>query len=193
MANLPSRKNLASQREGLFKHGLIFELPYTSIGAEEMYTIRMRYVSAMDKAVVEAMPADAQKQVFDGLKSIEKSQQGTQKDPNSLLEALSNNAEQVKAADLLFCAAAVRSVDGDENKTEPAVYMTEEDAEAHDAYFVEDLAAEDRLGFLMATIGGNQELARRLKLFRPESKSDVQDSAAGGVDESPSLHAVESV
>lgn len=192
--NLPTRKTLKSQREGLYKHGLVYELPYTSIGNEELYTIRMRYVSAMDRAVVEAMPADAQKRVWEGLKGMEKAMRDTggHKDPNSLLEALSNNDEQVKAADLLFCAASLMAVDGDDSVTTQAVFLTEEEADQHGGWFVGDIAAEDRLGFLLATIGGNAELAKKLKVFRPESKPDVQNGETSGLAENTALHAVES-
>lgn len=179
--NLPKKATLEKQRKDLRENGLVYELPYTSIGEEDMFTMRMRYVSTMDKAVIEAMPAQAQKQVFDGMRSIERSTRN-HKDPNSLLEALSNNEEQLRAADLLFCAAA----------WEPVVVMTEEEAAGDDSvYPVTAFAAEDRLGFLMATIGGNQELAKRLKLFRPESGPDVQDGEAGGLAEKAAVRLVE--
>lgn len=168
--SLPAKKDLKKQREDLREFGLVLPLPYTKLGDEgtEEYTIRMRYVSAMDKAVVEAMPAETQKQVWAGLQGIQKAA-GRHKDPNSLLESIANNAEQVHAADLLFCAAAL----------EPEVVMTEEEAEGDDnVYPVTYFAAEDRISFLMGTIGGNTEIAKTMRLFRPEPPAHVQDSEA---------------
>lgn len=183
MAFLPKRNDLKQQREDLRKHGMKIPLPYTSIGSDEQYEVIMRYVSAFDKSIVEAMPSDTQAKVWEGIKGIQAASRAGTSDPQSLIESVAQNAEQLHAADLLFCAAAIN----------PKVVMTEEEAgDSDDVYPVSYFAAEDRISFLMGTLGGNQDIAKTFKLFRPKPDDDVQDSAAGGLAESPALRAVES-
>lgn len=183
MALLPKRSDLKKQREDLRNHGMKVPLPYTSIGSDESYEIVMRYVSAFDKSIVEAMPQDTQAKVWEGIQGIQAATRAGTNDPKSLIESVAQNAEQLNAADLLFCAAAIN----------PQVVMTEEEAGNSDnVYPVSYFAAEDRISFLMGTLGGNQDIAKTFKLFRPEPVSDVQDSAPVELAESPALHAVES-
>lgn len=184
--NLPKKAVLAEQVTDLRTNGIIFPLDYTSVARaaedndgsfdpSEAYSIRMRYVSTMDKAVIEAMPAEAQKQVWDGLKSLQKAQ-AKHKDPESLLQVAANNEEQVRAADYLFCAAAI----------EPRVVLTEEEARlgGEDVYWVGTFLAEDRLSFFAGTIGGNSEISRKFKLFRPEQGTPVQGGTVHRLDRS---------
>lgn len=184
MVSLPKRRDLKKQREELRTQGMLVPLPYTSVGDDDAgsYEIRMRYVSAFDKSVVEAMPQHTQEKVWEGIKGIQAATRTGNSDPTSLIESVSQNAEQLRAADLLFCAASL----------EPKVVMTEEEAgDDDDVYPVSYFAAEDRISFLMGTLGGNQEIAKTFKLFRSKQGDDVQDSPAGELAESPALRAME--
>lgn len=174
--NLPKRVTLKKQRDDLRKQGVLWPLPMTSIGddrdeddldgAGETYEIHMRYISTFDRAIVDAMPQEAQEQVWSGIQSIQNASRGA-KSPDSLVSLAAQNEKQVNAARLLFCAAAIN----------PRVYMTEEEADEDPmGYYVGDFANEDVVSYFMATIGGNAELARRMKLFRPERRDDAQDS-----------------
>lgn len=181
--NLPKRATLKKQREDLRNNGVIWPLPMTSIGDErddddldgagETYEIHMRYISTFDRAIVDAMPKDAQEQVWEGISSIQ-NQQRHAKSPDSLVSLAAQNDKQVQAARLLFCAAAIN----------PKVYMTEEEADADPgAYYVGDFANEDVVSYFMATIGGNAQLAMRMKLFRPERRDDAENGNVRRLDE----------
>lgn len=181
--NLPKRNDLKKQRAELKSNGMVVPLPYTSIAAGESYEIVMRFVSAFDKSVVEAMPQDIQNKVWEGIQGISAAQKSGNTTPESLIESVSQNESQLHAADLLFCAASL----------DPKIVMTEEEAgESEDVYPVSHFAAEDRISFLMGTIGGNAEVAKTFKLFRPKKGGDVQNSPSGELVESPSIRALES-
>lgn len=171
ISKLPMRKALIEHRRRQIEDGMTFPLDATSIanGEEEPWYVRVRRISTMDEAIIEALPADAQQSVFEGLQALGRAQDeaGKNTDAKTMLEMLSNNKSALRAADELFCAAMI----------EPEVVMSEADlVHEPDAYVVTDFAAEDRMALMMAMVNTESGMARKLKLFRPEEVIDVPAS-----------------
>lgn len=182
LSKLPMRKALVEHRKRIVTDGMIFPLDATSManGEDEAWEVRVRRISTMDEAIIEALPADAQQAVFDGLKALQKAQEeaGNNADAKTMLEMLGNNRQALRAADELFCAALI----------EPECVMTEADLVGNpDAYVVTDFAAEDRMALMMAMVNTESGAGRKLKLFRPSEVIDVPARETGGLDESAAL------
>lgn len=177
---LPARKAIQDHRRRQLEDGYVFPLTATSLGQDEVWEIRVRQLSMMDQAVVNALPTATQDAVYRGMKEFEKAQKAVAKLPEAtnLVEVTKNNATLLQAADRFLCAIAI----------EPTIVMTEAELEMNpDACVVTDIAAEDRVAVFMAVLDSESAQAKRLRLFRREHSNDVPARSDVRLVETPSF------
>lgn len=180
---IPKRSLLQEHRRAQAEDGYIFPLEATSLGGDEVWSIRVRDISLMNAANIKMLPTATQDVVYAGMKELERTQRVAQSLPEAtnLFEMAKNNELILQAADRFFCAVAI----------DPPVVLTEADlaGAGEDAYMVTDFAPEDRVTLFFATMNKESEQSKKLKLFRPRQATDVRPVSTGELAEVTSLGA----
>lgn len=170
---LPKPSLLKEHRRRQVEDGYIFPLEATSLGGDELWSIRVRDISLMNSANIKALPTATQDVVYAGMKELERTQKVAQSLPEAtnLFEMAKNNEMILQAADRFFCAVAI----------DPPVALTAAEATDEDTYLVDHIAPEDRVTLFFATMNKESEQAKKLKLFRPRQTGDVRPVPAIGL------------
>lgn len=167
-SRMPSREAFLAFRQKQVELGFEFPLTASSVGKSEQWKARVRRLSLMDRASIDALPSLVQAQIWEGLKVLREETRRRNRDgiddPESLIEVLANNERVLPAADA-FCIASF--IDP------PLVYRTDELNRFPNAYLVTDIRPEDRVSFFLACSDADSEAAKKLKLFRPDRESPI--------------------
>ncbi|MGB3328218.1 MAG: hypothetical protein WBA46_04635, partial [Thermomicrobiales bacterium] len=167
-SRMPSREAFLAFRQKQIELGYEFPLSASSMGKSEMWLARVRRLSTMDRASIDALSPLVQDQIWEGMRIVREETRRRNRDgmddPESLIELLANNERFLPAADA-FCVASF---------IDPVLVSHPSDlARFPNAYLVTDIAAEDRVAFFLACSDAHSEAAKRLKLFRPRGESTI--------------------
>lgn len=181
ITKLPMLDAVRRHRQERLENGFLFPLSATSIGMEEVIHARVRRLSSVDRAAVQALPADMQQVIWDGLKEFQAEQKkaGDDADPDSLLEMLAGNEKILKTANA-YCRAAF---------IHPRLVLNQSEITDENTWLVDDVEAEDRIALFLACMDADSPQVRKLKMFRPTRRELATDGEAVSMAEA-SLRAV---
>lgn len=147
----------------------LFPLHASSIGRKTVWKALVRRLTLMDKASLGHLPSHLQNFVWSQLKAIQKDIDRLQEagqEPKDIQEALANNDQNIRAANL-YCHAAF---------VDPQIVLNQHEENLSERKLhVERIAVEDRLAFIIGCNNANGEQARLFETFRPESRADAPD------------------
>lgn len=163
---------MRARRERARTEGYQFLLPDASRNQDgEPFFIRMRRLSLQERASVNGISEEMQTLVWEKTKALAESQQlkHTTQDPDEIMDLIRNNTALKEAVDTVVCAVVV----------DPPVTLDMSEAEANeDLWHVDDFTAEDKWSIYQAALDSNSKESQSLKLFRPESDSNVGNLGA---------------
>lgn len=147
----------------------LFALHASSIGRKKVWKVLARRLTIMDRASIAHLPDHLQNFVWNQLQSIQKETERMREageEPKNIQEALANNDQNIKAANI-YCHAAF---------VDPQIVLNQhEENLAERKLFVERIAAEDRIAFMIGCNDADGEQARLFETFRPAPAPDALD------------------
>lgn len=156
--------------------GYTFPLTSTFAGMDEddVGDARVRRISSLDSAVLESLPNEVQATVWAGMDAMRKFQNEAKSrgEPTNLKEMMANNREIITAASEWCIAAFIQ----------PKLVKTEAEL-TPGAWLVDRVHEEDRVNIFLMCMDNDSDAMKKLRLFRPERRSDAEDDAAGGTPE----------
>jgi len=174
---LLSRREMIAHKTNQQKNGFEFPLSATFLGIpeDEQPKARVRRISLSSQASIDQIPSHLQDAVNRGLEELAEVQKRVREDGTStetLRDRISNNEAILPAANA-YCLAVF---------IEPR--LTEHEADATDEiWWVEDLAAEDRLDIFYANLNADSAAAKKFRIYRPKPVIDVPHRPAEPVRE----------
>lgn len=149
-----------------------FPLHASSIGRKTVWKVLARRLNMMDRASLGHIPENMQNFVWQRLQDIQKDMQALQEsgeNARTITEAHANNEQSIRAANI-YCHAAF---------VDPRIVLEQGQENVPERkLFVDRIAVEDRLAFLLACNDADGEQARLFETFRPGSAPDVRDREA---------------
>ena len=165
---LPSMESIEAFQEEQLVNGFTFPLTATSLGRPEPMLARVRRLSTIDKAAINALPSEMRDVIFEGLTEFNKQQKimADADDPTSMNEMMANN-DKVLAAANAWCEAAF---------IHPQIVRTREQAVGkQNTWYLDLIHPEDRVGLLFACLDADNGNAAKLKMFRPKRRDAVEN------------------
>lgn len=147
----------------------LFPLYASSVGRKRVWKALVRRLTIMDRASIGHLPDHLQNFVWSQLKVVQKEQERLRdqgEEPRDINEALANNDQNVRAANI-YCHAAF---------VDPTIVLEprEENLAARTLH-IDRIAVDDRIAFLLACNDAASEQGRLFETFRPESGADAPD------------------
>lgn len=173
ITSLPSYKAMMDHRRDVIENGFLFPLTASSIGLPDVLQVRVRRLSTVDRAAINALPQDMQEVIFRGIKEMQRvQQQNNNEEPENILEVLAGNEDILKTANAWCLAAFIhpRLVD--------SPHEIELGAPGETVWALDAIHEEDRIALLLASLDADSAQNRKLKMFRPEWGRAAQDREA---------------
>lgn len=146
---------------------LKFPLHASSVGKRDVWKVLTRRLSMINRAEVAFLPDHLQAFVWEQLKVSQKEIEKARKknfEPRTMNEALANNENLLKVADLFVMAAFV----------DPQIVLNKEDEDINQRKLhIDRIQPEDRMAFWIACRDAESEQARLFETFRPEPANDA--------------------
>lgn len=147
----------------------LFPLYASSIGRKKVWKVLARRLTIMDRASIGHLPDHLQNFVWSQMKEVQKEVERRQElgeEAKNIQEALANNDQNIRMANL-YCHAAF---------VDPTIVLNQREENLSERkLFVDRVAAEDRIAFMLGCNDAAGEQGRLFETFRPESGVDAPD------------------
>lgn len=174
ITSLPSYKEMKRHQREVIENGFIFPLNASSIGKPDTIHVRVRRLSTVDRAAINALPQDMQQTIFKGIKELQRVQkENNNQEPEDILEMLANNEDILKTANAWCLASFIYP-----RLVESASMIPDESESGEVVWALDAVHEEDRIALLLAAMDADSAQNKKLKMFRPTWGNAAQDRPA---------------